>query len=98
MEYFRLDGVPSDKLDEMINNLYKLEGKVAESYAKEDEDQRDQSELETDTSYEDEIYGGNSGNPDNWYKTEDGEWEVVGDGESYAKEDATKLAEKMAIY
>ena len=61
-----------------------------ESYAKEDEDQRDQSELETDTSYEDEIYGGNSGNPDNWYKTEDGEWEVVGDGESYAKEDDYK--------
>ena len=30
-----LDGVPSDKLDEMINNLYKLEGKVAESKAKE---------------------------------------------------------------
>ncbi len=59
-----------------------------ESKANEDEDdQRDQSELETDTSYEDEIYGGNSGNPDNWYQTEDGNWEVYGDGESYAKED-----------
>ena len=94
-----LDGVPSDKLDEMINNLYKLEGKVAESYAKEDEDQRDQSELETDTSYEDEIYGGNSGNPDNWYKTEDGEWEVVGDGESYAKEltDIEKRKKRLAM-
>ena len=58
-----------------------------ESKANEDEDdQRDQSELETDTSYEDEIYGGNSGNPDNWYQTEDGNWEVYGDGESYAKE------------
>ena len=59
-----------------------------ESKANEDDyDQRDQSELETDTSYEDEIYGGNSGNPDNWYQTEDGNWEVYGDGESYAKED-----------
>ena len=59
----------------------------ANEYEEEDYDQRDQSELETDTSYEDEIYGGNSGNPDNWYQTEDGNWEVIGDGESYAKED-----------
>ena len=49
-----------------------LDWDIYPSKANEDEDdydQRDQSELETDTSYEDEIYGGNSGNPDNWYQT-----------------------------
>ncbi len=49
--------------------------------SEENYDQRDESELEVDTSYEDEYYGGASSNPNNWYKTEDGQWKVVGDEE-----------------
>ena len=61
------------------------ESKSTESDEEENYDQRDESELEGG-SYDD----GASSNPDNWYKTEDGQWKVVGDepyeGESKASE------------
>ena len=68
------------------------ESKSTESDEEENYDQRDESELEGG-SYDD----GASSTPDNWYRTEDGQWKVVGDepyeGESKTSEEVESKEE-----
>lgn len=58
-----------------------LEVSKANEYEEELPDERSESELETDTSYEDSLYGDPaypSSDPRNWYK-KGSQWKVVGD-------------------
>ena len=100
------DGTPSVNVSSFDNDedFFKALGESkANEFEEELPDERSESELETDTSYEDSLYGDPaypSSDSRNWYK-KGGQWKVIGDdpndmdeltGESRANEDIIEKA------
>ena len=93
--YLHFGHLRPDIQNEILSGGYDsviTESKASEYDEEENYDQRDESELEGG-SYDD----GASSNPDNWYRTEDGQWKVVGDepyeGESKTSEEVESKEE-----